>query len=146
MLQRKNKKQEPRSRNQNSKTALGSWSLVPGSSLVGIGIDLLSLARAKDLLKRHGASFFTRILSPNEKKQKPAVLAQQLARYFTAKEAFFKSSGLNWTDLKGFAGMWITKINGMRFEMECIDSRLWGEGEFFKKSGMWGSKVVTWKI
>jgi len=113
---------------------------------VGIGIDLLSLDRARDLLKRHGNSFLRRILSPSELKKKPAYSALQLAKYFTAKEAFFKSSGLNWTDLKGFSGMWISRMRGNRFEMECSESSLQGSGTFFRKGNIWGAKVICQKI
>ena len=117
-----------------------------GKRLVGIGIDLLSLDRARDLLKRHGRSFFDRILSPQEKHKKLAVSAIQLARYFTAKEAFFKATNLAWTDLKGFTGMWIENIQGSRFEMGCFDSKIKGYGQFFKKGDVLGAKVQTWKI
>ncbi len=123
-----------------------SWPVTRGSVLIGIGIDLLSLARARGLLKRHGPSFFIRILSSVEKRRKPVCSAFQLARYFTAKEAFFKSSGLPWTDLKGFAGMWIEKIHGERFEMSCENFQLKGYGKFFKLGGILAAKVETWKI
>ncbi len=113
--------------------------------LVGIGIDLLSLDRARDLLSRHGTAFLKRILSPDERKQKPSCSALQLAKYFTAKEAFFKSSGLSWTDLHGFTGMWISRMRGNRFEMACSDSSLQGFGTFFKRGNIWGAKVQTWK-
>ncbi len=116
---------------------------VPG--LVGIGIDLLALERARDLLKRHGNSFLRRILSPSELKKKPPYSALQLAKYFTAKEAFFKSSDLNWTDLRGFSGMWISRMRGNRFEMECSDPSLQGFGTFFKRGKVWGAQVQTWK-
>ncbi len=112
--------------------------------LVGIGIDLLSLNRAHDLLRRHGRSFLDRILASSEKIQKPVCSALQLARYFTAKEAFFKASGLPWNDVKGFSGMWIEKIRGKKFEMGCVDSGLKGSGEFFKRGDIWGAKVITW--
>lgn len=115
-------------------------------ALIGIGIDLLSLERARDLLKRHGHSFFERILSLREKRQKLSCSQLQLARYFTAKEAFFKASGLAWTDLKGFSGIWINQIQEKKFQMGCLDSRIKGEGEFFKKGGIWGAKVIAWKI
>ncbi|HRK61759.1 MAG TPA: 4'-phosphopantetheinyl transferase superfamily protein [Candidatus Omnitrophota bacterium] len=114
--------------------------------LVGIGIDLLALDRARDLLKRHGNSFLRRILSSAEIKKKPAYSALQLAKYFTAKEAFFKSSGLSWTDLQGFSGMWISRIRGNQFEMECSDSSLHGSGTFFRKGNIWGAKVICQRI
>ncbi len=113
--------------------------------LVGIGIDLLALDRARDLLKRHGNSFLKRILSPAELTKKPAYSALQLAKYFTAKEAFFKSSGLSWTDLQGFSGMWISRIRGNQFEMACSDPSLQGFGTFFKRGKVWGAQVQTWK-
>lgn len=116
------------------------------SRLIGIGIDLLALERARDLLKRHGNSFLKRILSPTELKKKPAYSALQLAKYFTAKEAFFKSSGLNWTDLRGFSGMWISRMRGNHFEMECSDPSLHGKGTFFKLGNVWGAKVICQKI
>ncbi len=122
------------------------WHVARGSVLIGIGIDLLSLDRAHDLLKRHGRSFFVRILSPQEKQKKLVVSAIQLARYFTAKEAFFKATNLAWTDLNGFTGMWIESIHGSNFKMGCFDSKLKGYGQFFKKGDIWGAKVQTWKI
>lgn len=127
------------------KKSLSAVSCPSSRRAVGIGIDLLALDRARDLMKRHGKTFFTRILSPYEIKQDPACTALQLAKYFTAKEAFFKSSGLPWTDLKGFTGMWITRMRGKYFEMGCIDSQITGRGEFFQKGGNWGAKVQVWK-
>ena len=115
-------------------------------ALVGIGIDLLSLERAHDLLKRHGRSFFDRILSPTEKRRKLACSNLQLARYFTAKEAFFKSAGLAWTDLKGFTGMWIEKIQREKFVMSCSFANLKGYGEFFMQGNILGAKVQTWRV
>ena len=117
----------------------------PLPELVGIGIDLLSLSRARSLLKRHGPSFFYRILADCEKQKKQGCSAVQLARYFTAKEAFFKSSGLAWADLQGFSGMWIDQMHGRKFKMGCFNSRIQGHGEFFKKGDLWGAKVQTWK-
>ena len=127
------------------------WIFAPSSQnlrstiFVGIGIDLLSLERARDIIKRHGHSFFDRILAPVEKHRKPTCSALQLAKYFTAKEAFFKSSGFNWTDLKGFSGMWIEKIRGNKFKMGCQDLSLRGCGKFFKRGNIWGAKVEAWK-
>lgn len=116
------------------------------SELVGVGIDLLSLDRARALLKRHGRSFFNRILSLREKRSGLSCSAVQLAKYFTAKEAFFKSSGLAWTDLNGFSGMWVDNIDKKNFEMGCVDSKLRGVGKFFKCGKIWGAQVQTWKI
>jgi len=146
MLPRKtNKEQGTGNKVSSSKSSL-SFVLCPLSrQLVGIGIDLLSIDRAKDLLRRHGRSFFDRILAPCEKKQKPVCSALQLARYFTAKEAFFKSSNLAWTDMNGFAGMWIETISKNRFKMGCKDSKLIGEGTFFKMRHNFGARVITWQ-
>lgn len=115
------------------------------ADLIGIGVDLLALDRARSLLKRHGSLFFYRILSPREKKQKLKITPILLAKYFTAKEAFFKSSGLGWTDLQGFSGMWIRSMRGNFFEMECTNPKIKGQGHFFTKGQTWGAKVQAWK-
>ncbi len=133
-------------RNKRKPRAAGqSMKALRGSVLVGIGIDLLSLERARELLSRHGRSFFDRILSPAEKRKKLTCSPLQLARYFTAKEAFFKASNLAWADMDGFSGMWIESINEKHFKMRCKYSDLRGEGTFFKTGRNLGAKVMTWK-
>lgn len=141
--QRRTTNHEPRATKLSKR---GSASMARGTSFVGIGIDLLALDRARDLLKRHGSSFLKRILSPIEIKRKPSYTALQLAKYFTAKEAFFKASDLNWTDLRGFSGMWISRMRGNQFEMACSDPSIQGVGTFFKRGNIWGAKVICQKI
>ena len=63
--------------------------------ILGIGTDLVDIARMRAALDRHGERFARRILSPAEwpdweSSKEPARL---LAKRFAAKEAFAKASG-----------------------------------------------------
>jgi holo-[acyl-carrier protein] synthase len=65
--------------------------------IAGIGTDLVSIARIRDTLDRHGAAFAQRILSDAElialnDVKEPAVAAW-LAKRWAAKEAFAKAAG-----------------------------------------------------
>lgn len=63
--------------------------------IVGIGIDVLSVARIARVYRRHGKRFVVRLLHPAERKEfgKARHKVQYLAKCFAAKEAFVKALG-----------------------------------------------------
>jgi holo-[acyl-carrier protein] synthase len=65
--------------------------------IAGIGTDLVSIARIRDVLDRHRTSFAKRILSDAEfvifQDVKAPVAATWLAKRWAAKEAFAKAAG-----------------------------------------------------
>lgn len=63
--------------------------------ILGIGTDLVDIARMRAALDRHGERFARRILSPAEWPdwQASGDPARLLAKRFAAKEAFAKASG-----------------------------------------------------
>lgn len=77
--------------------------------ILGIGTDIVAVARIRDTLDRHGAQFAQRILSDaelvalNDVKEPVAWLAKRWA----AKEAFGKAAGSGIRDPLTFAGIGI---------------------------------------
>jgi len=63
--------------------------------IVGIGTDLVGIARVRASLERHGDAFAERILAPSELVDYAAVhdKARLVAKRFAAKEAFAKAFG-----------------------------------------------------
>jgi holo-[acyl-carrier protein] synthase len=65
--------------------------------MIGVGIDIVSVARIAALLERYGDRFLDRCFAPSEvalaRRRGPAA-AQALAARFAAKEAFLKALGL----------------------------------------------------
>lgn len=63
--------------------------------IAGIGTDIVSIARVRASLERHGEAFAERILAPQELIEFRAVRdgARLLAKRFAAKEAFAKAFG-----------------------------------------------------
>jgi len=72
--------------------------------LRGIGIDLVEVARVKDLLERRGARFTARVFTEAEvaycdRQARPEL---HFAARFAAKEAAMKLLGTGWADGVGF--------------------------------------------
>jgi len=63
----------------------------------GVGVDVIEIDRVRKALERWGSSFEKRILSPQEISPKKDLLQKAvfLAGRFAAKEAIFKSLGIN---------------------------------------------------
>lgn len=63
--------------------------------ILGIGTDIISVARIEAALERHGQAFATRILSNSEFEEyaTQAHPARYLSKRFAAKEAFAKATG-----------------------------------------------------
>lgn len=64
--------------------------------IVGLGIDLVSIARIRAIWQRHGQRFAERILTPEELQQwdQKSFPERFLAKRFATKEAFSKAMGL----------------------------------------------------
>jgi holo-[acyl-carrier protein] synthase len=63
--------------------------------IVGIGTDVVSIARIQGVLDRHGERFVNRVLTPDERARyaKTKGKASHLAKRWAAKEAFAKAIG-----------------------------------------------------
>ena len=63
--------------------------------IVGIGTDVVSIARIAGVLERHGERFLARILTSDERKRydRTKAKASHLAKRWAAKEAFSKAIG-----------------------------------------------------
>ena len=70
----------------------------PGS-ILGVGVDIVSVARVRRVLERHPARFPRRVLHPEERGEygEHADPSRFLARRFAAKEAIAKALGLGFT-------------------------------------------------
>ncbi|MEM8873345.1 MAG: holo-ACP synthase [Planctomycetota bacterium] len=77
--------------------------------LLGHGIDIVEVARIRELLERHGTRFEQRCFTADElaySKRRPKRAAEHLAARFAAKEATLKAigtgrrHGINWTDVE----------------------------------------------
>jgi holo-[acyl-carrier protein] synthase len=63
--------------------------------IVGVGTDIVAIARLGDLYRKHGEHALTKILAPDERDDCRAAAdpARFLAKRFAAKEAFGKALG-----------------------------------------------------
>jgi holo-[acyl-carrier protein] synthase len=73
--------------------------------ILGIGTDLVAIARVEDLLSRHQERFLSRVFTPAERgdclnRARPAM---HLAARLAAKEAAMKALGTGW----GFGVRWL---------------------------------------
>ena len=59
--------------------------------IVGIGIDVIEVARIRGVLERHGDRFLRRIYTEREQESVHGVREQFLAARFAVKEAAFKA-------------------------------------------------------
>jgi holo-[acyl-carrier protein] synthase len=80
--------------------------------IVGIGIDVVDIARVQKLLDRYGARFLTRVFTEAEARyaMESATPAERLAGRFAVKEAVLKafgtgkSQGILWRDVETVRG------------------------------------------
>ncbi|HVR29829.1 MAG TPA: holo-ACP synthase [Thermoanaerobaculia bacterium] len=66
--------------------------------IVGVGLDLVELARLSDILDRHQRRFLNRICRPGEVLRHSGTVAfvQHVGGLFAAKEAVLKALGTGW--------------------------------------------------
>lgn len=68
-------------------------------SVVGLGIDVVDLARIRRLYERHGGRFTERICRPGEIRPRQGdALIEHLGGLFAAKEAVLKALGTGWAE------------------------------------------------
>ena len=71
-----------------------------GSGIVGLGADVVSIARVQGLLERHRDRFLSRVLTAGERQYAAGrgSPAESIAARFAAKEACFKAVGQGWPE------------------------------------------------
>ncbi len=81
-------------------------------SVVGIGIDLVEVARIGRLLARHRDRAVARLCQEGEADLRRAVLDQHLAGLFAAKEAVLKALGTGWAQGTSFRQVEVVRAPG----------------------------------
>ncbi len=77
--------------------------------ILGIGTDLVRVARLQSLLERHGSRLLQRLLHPEEQAQVPPLRPEGfIARRFAAKEALAKALGCGVGADMGLNEVWVT--------------------------------------
>ncbi|MBM3333519.1 holo-ACP synthase [Candidatus Sumerlaeota bacterium] len=98
--------------------------------IVGIGIDLVEVARVERVLERHGQRFVRRVFTETEQQECAGRVSQAMhyAVRFAAKEAFLKAVGLGlrggmrWRDVgvvHAPSGKPSLEIRGRAFDRMC---------------------------
>jgi holo-[acyl-carrier protein] synthase len=83
------------------------------SRVVGLGIDLVEVARIGALLERHPERFLARICRAGEADlARGATLDQHVAGLFAAKEAVLKALGTGWAEGVGFRDVEVVRGPG----------------------------------
>ena len=84
--------------------------MVDGQNIIGIGLDMIEVARIRSVSSRWGGKFEKRVFTPGEiaycrSKKNPF---QRLASRFAAKEAIFKALGTGWQRGVGWTEIEVT--------------------------------------
>ncbi len=83
------------------------------SAVVGVGLDLVELARIARLYERHGEAFARRFCLPGERLERSGeTLIQHLGGLFAAKEAVLKALGTGWAQRVGLRQVEILRRAG----------------------------------
>ena len=82
------------------------------SRIVGIGLDVVEVARIGAMLARHGDRVLERICRPGEVDRSRAGLDQHVAGLFAAKEAVLKALGTGWAAGLGFRQVEVVRAAG----------------------------------
>lgn len=119
--------------------------MVLGKKLMGVGVDSISWTRLQKFLDTHSSEFVTRLLSPSEKKfflQNPRPL-QTFARYFAAKEAYFKAAGGIW--MGGASSFSEIQVDCNEEKFSVREEGVETYGNFFSTPDGLGASVLVWK-
>ena len=82
-------------------------------SILGIGIDVVELARIARLQEKHGESFARRFCLQGERLEREGeALVQHLGGLFAAKEAVLKALGTGWGQGLGLLQVEVTRLPG----------------------------------
>lgn len=119
--------------------------MLPGSELIGIGVDIISWDRIERFLACHSFEFVKRLLKPSEQAAflNAHAPARFFARCFVAKEAYFKARAGKWMGEAGFRGIETLMEDEDQFRIISNDSRT--EGRFFETSEGITAEVFVWK-
>ena len=116
----------------------------------GVGVDLMRLSLARKLLKQNDTPSILRLFSKSEiaalrgKRLTPLVFA----KFFSAKEAFFKATGGSWMGMEGFSNIEVKCLSSGRFKVRSFEGKeIQGraEGNFLRGRGWIGARLVFWK-
>ena len=125
--------------------------ILTGRPLIGIGVDVVSWDRLEKLLARHSSDSLKRLLAPSEQTvfQNSSDSLRCFARFFAAKEAYFKASGGSGMGEEGFRQIEVLFGEGgheFRVLSDVFDpgGHFWAEGEFFEMPEGMGAKVLLW--
>lgn len=115
---------------------------------MGIGIDLLNLAKIKKLIRKNPSRKFKSVLTPEEwKAWKKRRSALQLARYWTAKESVFKTLDQAWMGLEGFLKIEICRLRSDSFTAVAVHPKRGNvevRGSFFRSGQLIGAEAFLW--
>ena len=118
--------------------------------LQGIGIDLIDKKRIRKLIQRNSRRALSALFTRSEIKQIGQGNALQSARFFAAKEAFFKALGGAWLGLENFSKIEVHCSSHGHFQVESSEykvsskSGLFAEGQFFACGDWVGAQVILW--
>jgi holo-[acyl-carrier protein] synthase len=82
------------------------------SRVVGIGLDVVEVARISSMLARHGDRDLERLSRPGEADRSRSALDQHVAGLFAAKEAVLKALGTGWAAGLGFRQVEVVRSPG----------------------------------
>jgi holo-[acyl-carrier protein] synthase len=92
-------------------------------SILGVGIDIVELARIARLHERHGEAFARRFCRVGERQERSGeALVQHLGGLFAAKEAVLKALGTGWAQ-----GLGLLQVEVARRPGGAPEVRLHGE-------------------
>lgn len=81
--------------------------------IVGLGLDMVELARLESILDRHGARFINRFCRPGEARRTSGRSGvQHLGGLFAAKEAVMKALGTGWSQGVAFRDIEVVRLDG----------------------------------
>jgi holo-[acyl-carrier-protein] synthase len=93
-------------------------------SILGVGVDIVEIARMKELRTRHGDRFYSLLFLPEEAKYclNRANTDESLAARFAAKEAVMKALGTGWAEGVAFTGIEVVRKDDGRPEIRLHGS------------------------
>ena len=121
--------------------------------VLGLGIDLISLSRARQFLKENRPRAINRLLTHPEKRRlrNKSLTSLQFSKMFAAKEAFFKASGESWMGLEGFRSLEVKFLAHDKFQVRSLKPNRFATlkhreviGRFFHNGIFLGAQVILY--
>ena len=115
----------------------------------GLGIDIVSLLRVKELFRKHPKEKICRLLCPAEKSRFriKAMTPFTFSKLWAAKEAYFKAQGASWLGIDGFSLLEVKFLPHQRFRVKSLKlgERLKAvTGTYFTGLRWVGAHVILW--